>query len=195
MRLIWSRQHIWRKGERFEVMVGRARKVGRRERNGRIQRTYENPRAQVASQPHRMAVRVEYREFPEAESEFGRLMLRGLISPAQHEAGKRYADCVTAMRRVLDIPSPFPRACSLLGSYGPGMDIPANIAARIREAYEAAVCACGDAGNRAQRTVNACAVYEKRLEAGALDLLRTGLDKLVAHFGIDARLQISERQK
>jgi hypothetical protein len=97
------------------IRVGRKRKQGKREPNGRAQRVYENPKAQVAQQPHRVLVMAEYREWPEAESRFGRLMLNKHITPAQYEAGVCYRLDVTAYRNViLGAPSPDPAACDLL---------------------------------------------------------------------------------
>src|SRR5687768_5485993 len=70
--LRWSKELIpIRKRGAIWIMVGRPRKIGKRERNGRIARTYENPKAQVANQPHRRGVVVQLRECEEAGTEFG----------------------------------------------------------------------------------------------------------------------------
>src|SRR5690242_9592721 len=98
--------------------MGRPRKKGKREPNGRPQRAYLNPKAQVANQPHRMAAPEKYREWPEAATEFGRLMLSGKITPAQYEAGSRYSMLAGLYRLYYGIPSPNPRALDLLRSLG-----------------------------------------------------------------------------
>lgn len=178
-------------------MVGRPRKIGRREPNGRLARTYVNPKRQVAEQPHRLAVASEYREWPEAESEFGRLMLKRQITPAQYEAGKAYAELAAQYRAALQAPPIHPIGLDLSrvgkGSSG-GM--PDDTARTIKRRYDGAFEACGKAGNKAQRAVKDHAVFEKRVpDDDMLKLLIRGLNELVAFFHIDERLQISHRQK
>jgi hypothetical protein len=196
-RIIWSREYLRCKQGFLSIMVGRKRKnLAQREPNGRAIRSYENPRAQVASQPHRMLVPVEYREREEAESEFGRLMLNGLISPAQYEAGRQYAALIGLFRLVHGIPSPNPRAVDLLQAMTGGAgDFSEEIAKSIRRRYDDAFCACSEAGNAAQRAVNAHAIFDRQVHDWAtLPLLRRGLDCLVKHFGVDPAKQIERKR-
>jgi hypothetical protein len=177
-------------------MVGRTRKKGRREPNGRIARTYVNPKAQVAEQPHRMTVHSQYREWPEAETHFGRLMLNRKITPAQYEAGSRYSILAGLYRLYYGIPSPNPRAIDLLRSMGGYEGMAPDMPKALKRDYDDAFCACGNAGNRAQRAVNAHAVFDRVVpDMETLTLLICGLDKLVVHFGLDAKMQITASRK
>jgi hypothetical protein len=196
--LRWSRElvSVKRKGAIW-IMVGRPRKIGKRERNGRIARTYENPKAQVAAQPHRQSVPKQFREWPEAESEFGRLLLRGGVTRSQYDAGIRFAELSVALCAVYDVPSPYPHAMDLTrvrGAMGPGM--PSEQARKIKDAYMAAFDASMEAGRVAHRAVKDHVVLDKPVgDLDSLTALSRGLSRLVDHFGLDARLQIRFRQK
>jgi len=194
----WSREFIpIRKRGAIWIMVGRTRKIGKRERNGRIARAYENPKVQVASQPHRQSVAHRFREYPEAGSEFGRLLLRGGITRAQYDAGIRFTELCVAMCAVYDVPSPHPHAMDLTrvrGSVSQGM--PSERAKAIIGAYNTAFEACMDVGRPALRAVKEHVVLDKPVgDFDTLNALVRGLAKLVDHFGLDARLQIRFRQK
>jgi len=162
-----------------------------------VARAYVSPKAQVAAQPHRRTVARDFREWPEAGSEFGRSMIRGAITPAQYAAGMRYAELVVAFCAVYDVPSPHPHSIDLTRvGVSQGREMAPDVAEKIKEKYNAAFVACRVAGNRAQRVVKDCAVLDRRVgDFSSLALLRSGLDALVHHFGIDSGLQISNRQK
>lgn len=172
-------------------MVGRPRKIGKRERNGRVQRTYENPRAQIAAQPHRMVVPARFREMHEAESEFGRLMLNGWITPAQFEAGKEYARLAARYRAAILAPNPNPSAIDLgAAGFGKGAGMADDAARAIKRAYDAAFESCGPV--RLQRAIAHYVIHDRKIaDFDTRRLLKLGLDKLVIHFGIDPGLQIS----
>lgn len=192
VRILWSREYIRCKQGLLSIMVGRKRKQVRREKNGRAQRTYINPKAQVAGQPHRLSVPHHYRERVEAESEFGRLMLNGRISPAQYEAGTRYRGIVIQMRRTYDVPRPEPKAIDWhrLGGKS-ATEISVERVGVIRAAYQRAFEAATAAGNRALRAVNAHAVFDSRVrDPAVMPLLIAGLDQLVRHYGIDPDLRL-----
>lgn len=168
-----------------------------REPSGKVQRTYVNPKQQVAEQPHRLQVVKQYREWPEAETHFGRLMLQGRITVSQHEAGNRYAELAGRYRSAIQCPSINPAAVDLgrVGK-GRGEGMPDHSAKSIAERYDRAFVACGDAGYRAQRAVKEYAVLDQAVpDIETLKLLIAGLNKLVSHFGIDSRLQITDRPK
>lgn len=193
----WHRETVRaRRGVKL-IMVGRPRKRGRREPNGRVARTYTNPRAQVADQPHRRGVIAEMREREEAGSEFGRMMLRGAITPAQYEAGRLYALLVDQFRIVKGYPPFHPRGIDLLGPGGRSVREPSQeIVQAVTDRYNAAFEACSEAGNRAQRAVKDHAVLDRRVaDFETRDLLKSGLDKLIAHFRLDENMEISNRQK
>ena len=180
-------------------MVGRKRKNLKREPSGRPSRVYENPKLQVMMQPHRRGITPRLQGGPEAESPFGRLMCRGLISPAQHEAGVYYRrDSFNYRETFQDAPSPHPRGPSLMlvsGGGGIGTEPSREKKWRYKRVYDAAFEALGEAGNRAQRAVKDHAVFEKPCpDEFSRALLRRGLDRLVEHYGIDPRLKIERIQ-
>ncbi len=178
--------------------AGRKRKTdAAREPSGKVQRVYVNPKQQVAQQPHRLQVVKQYREWPEAETHFGRLMLQGKISVSQYEAGNQYAELAGRYRSAIHSPSINPCAVDLgrVGK-GRGEGMPDHSAKSIALRYDKAFVACGDAGYRAQRAVKDYAVLDQAVpDAETLKLLIAGLTKLVSHFGIDRNLQITERPK
>lgn len=191
----WLRQTIpIRQGAR-QIMVGRTRKLGRRQPNGQLGRAYVNPRAQVAAQPHRSLVPRQYREHPEAESEFGRLMLKGRITPAQFEAGRRYAELAARYRAVKGYPPIHPVAMDLLrASGGIGGEAPAHVIQAAVRDYDAAFCACEP--HKVQRAVTHHAVFERKVEdLVSFGLLLLGLDKLVEHFHINPNLTLDRKSK
>lgn len=187
----WQRELIRYKRGAIQIMVGRPRKKGRREPNGRIARVYENPKAQVASQPHRIVVPMRFRELPEAESEFGRMMLNGWITPAQHEAGKLYAELAARYRAAIQAPSPNPSGIQLgSAGFGKSAGMPDGTARAVKRAYDSAFESCGPV--RLQKALAHHVIHDRKVgDFLTRDLLKTGLNKLVVHFGIDPRLQIS----
>lgn len=178
--------------------AGRKRKIGvTRESSGKVARTYVNPKQQVADQPHRVVVLEHYRMTQEAGSEFGRLMLRKAITPAQHEAGTMYAELAAQYRSALQCPPINPAAIDL-SRVGKGHSggIPDETATAIGVRYDRAFVACGDAGRRAQIAVKDFAILDKPVtDQLSLDILICGLNALVKHFGVDSRLQITDRPK
>ena len=195
--LHWSREFIRHKRGVMQIMVGRPRKTGKREPNGRIARVYVNPKSQVASQPHRVGVPREYREWPEAGSEFGRMMLRKIITPAQYEAGILFAGLSVAFCAVYDVPSPHPHAMDLTRvGVSQGREMPPEKAAEIKKRYNRAFEACADAGRRAQIAVKNCAVLDRKVDSFEMrDGLRAGLDRLIHHFGIDPHLKLDRKSR
>ena len=192
--LCWTRETIPIRQGAIQIMVGRPRKRGRRQPNGQLARAYVNPKAQVAAQPHRLGVPRHYREHPEAESEFGRLMLRGKITPAQFEAGRRYAELAARYRAVKGYPPIHPVAMNLLRHGGVGGEAPDHVIAAAVRAYDDAFCACEP--HKVQRAVAHHAVFERKVEdLTSLRLLLIGLDKLVDHFHIDPELTLDRKRQ
>jgi hypothetical protein len=132
-----------------------------------------------------------YREFPEAESEFGRLMLNGWVTPAQYEAGKQYAELATRYRAALQCPPLTPSGIDLgLVGRGKGDGMADGTARGIKRAYDSAFESCGPV--RLQKLIAHHVIHDRRcFDLAERELLKTGLNKLVVHFGIDERLQIS----
>lgn len=140
----------------------------------------------------------KYQDWPEAESEFGRLMLAGKISPAEYEAGRQYAAIAALARRVYSTPLLHPAGIDLSRVSGGGYDgdMPREQAQAIKDRHNAAYEACAAVGTRAARVVKDHAILEQPVKGDyALGLLRCGLSALVKHFRIDKRLQIASRAK
>jgi hypothetical protein len=194
VQLRWSKELIpIRKRGAIWIMVGRTRKIGKRQPNGQLARAYVNPKAQVAAQPHRKVVAMsKYREWPEAESEFGRLMLNGWITPAQYSAGKQYAELAVRYRAAIMGPSPNPSGIDLeRRGGGKGIGMEDDTARAIKRVYDSAFESCGPI--RLQRLIAHHVIHDRRSDdLDERKLLKEGLDKLVVHFGIDPDLQISK---
>ena len=175
----------------MHIMVGRPRKIGvKREKNGRAQRAYVNPRAQVASQPHRRGVHLSFREREEAGSRFGRMMLNGTITPAQYQAGVEYARLANEHRRAIFAPAAEPPAMRYeAGSRSHAGGMPDQAAQNAVRRFTAAFNAIGMIGW--QCAVMNFAVHDAPVaDERDRKMLTCGLDKLVEHLGIDSRLQI-----
>ncbi len=174
-------------------MVGRPRKSGKRKPCGRLAQVYVNPKAQVASQPHRVVVPVKFRDWPEAGSFFGRLMIAGTITPAQYEAGKRYNEDYSAYQRAMQSPSPDPKAMSYeprIAGKSDGM--PDDAARRARRVWTDAFNAVEEVGM--QQAVMHHAVHDKPIATERQGLqLRCALDRLIPHYGIDSDLRMTHR--
>lgn len=191
--LCWVRQTITVKQRgAISIMVGRPRKSGKCQPNGQLARAYVNPKAQVASQPHRVVVPIRFREMPEAETNFGRAMLNGWITPAQFEAGMDYARLKSDYWRSINAPKPDASGIDLerVGC-GKSDGMPDSTARSIKRAYDSAFESCGPV--KLQKLIAHHVIHDKPFPSwGERDLLKSGLDKLVKHFGIDPKLQISK---
>jgi len=176
-------------------MVGRPRKIGPRGKSGRLLQTYVNPRAQVASQPHRKGVLDYLRELPEASTNLGRMMLNHVLTPAQHAAGERYCELYKAFLRAIHCSSPDPSAMDYTPRIaGKGAGIPDSAARKATREYTDAFNAIQIV--RWQIVVMHHAVHDQPIADFAdREALACGLDRLVKHFGIDAGLQITTNAK
>ena len=139
---------------------------------------------------------VNLRDREEAESEFGRLMLRGGITPAHFEAGIAFLRLTESVRRVYDLASPHPQAMDFnrrAGFPGPGMTSEEGQA--IKDRYMRAFDCAGEAGCKAQRTLAPHVIRDEPVtDFQTLEWLKSALDKLVKFFGIDPKLQMSKRR-
>ncbi len=175
-------------------MVGRPRKSGKREPNGRLQRAYVNPRAQVASQPHRNGIPERFREWAEAGTHFGRLMLTGHLTPAQFAAGEQYAERYKEFQKAINAPGHDPKAMDYNPRIAGKSDgIPDEAARRAQrrftEAYNAIEMVPW------QIAVMRHAVHDQPVATESdRKSLSCGLAKLVDFLGIDERLQIIRSQ-
>lgn len=167
----------------MQIMVGRRRRQGQREPNGRAQREKVDIFAIAKSMPHRKDLPEAIRHDSKAESIFGRLLLNGNITVDQYNAGIRYRDIVMRYRAVMDVPSHNPASMSgvIIGPWSGGYILSQEQVAERRSQYSAAYEALeSGAGNRGARAVAHAVVYER----GSPDLavLKCGLNVLLAHF-------------
>ena len=137
-------------------------------------------------QPHRQSVPEQVRHDPRAETFFGRIMLSGVISEVQYEAGILYRRAVQRSRSLMDAPNPSPQS---VASYmqpvsSTGRPVDDAEAQRIHDSRENAYVALMDAGQRAAKAVARVAVWDEwPLGVSEQDLHR-GLDKLIVHYGL-----------
>ena len=182
-RLTWTRCRITTRNKDLEIMVGRKRKKGPREPNGRVQRVKEiDPKAVARRQPHRRGVPAALAHDPKAECMMGRLCLNGDISEMQYEAGVKYRTAVLRYRSAIEAPraSEASMAGVIAAPSGGGSPISERRQIEIRNGYMRAFEAIEQAG--AARDVAHCAVFDR--PPFALDKVQRGLDALAVHYGL-----------
>jgi hypothetical protein len=179
-----ERKRIRQGDKELTVMVGRKRKQGKRERNGRIQRERAiDPKVISLGQPHRQSVPAEKRHDQRAENPFGRLNLINAVSDVEYDAGIKYRDDYLRYRVTIDSPNPNPAAISLDRiAYGGRLPLSEEEAARRRNTYMRAFEAVTGYGPRL--VIKSVVFYEKELQPGDLPDLRIALQGLVKHYGL-----------
>ena len=182
-RLIWTRCRVTTRNKDIEIMVGRKRKKGLREPNGRVQRAKAvDPNAVAKRQPHRRGVPAAVAHDPKAECIMGRLCLNGFISETQYEAGVKYRGAVMRYRSAIEAPRASEASMTgvLAGPSGGGSPISEQRQIEVRNRYMRAFEAIEQAG--AARDVAHCAVFDR--PPFELDKVRRGLDALALHYGL-----------
>ena len=182
-RTTWTRCRVTIRNKDVEIMVGRKRKKGPREPNGRVQRTKTiDPKAVAKRQPHRRGVPAALAHDPKAECMMGRLCLNGFISEMQYEAGVKYRTAVMRYRSAIEAPraSEASLAGKLAGPAGGGAPISERRQIELRNGYMRAFEAIEAVG--AARDVAHCAVFDRA--PFALDKVQRGLDALAVHYGL-----------
>jgi len=182
-RLIWTRCRVTIRNKDIEIMVGRKRKKGPREPNGRAQRTKTiDPKTVAKRQPHRRGVPAALAHDPKAECIMGRLCLNGFLSETQYEAGVKYRIAVMRYRSAIEAPraSAASMAGVIAAPSGGGAPISERRQIAIRNGYMRAFEAIEQAG--AARDVAHCAVFDR--PPFALDKVQRGLDALAVHYGL-----------
>lgn len=165
---------------------GRKRKSGHRQPAGRPVPVKVDYRAMAAKWPSRADLPEPVRLAPEAETEFGKVYLRGQITDHQYRAGMLYARIVSKYRAVIEGPNPSPTSIAGTQAAGGGLSYmdPAEAVSR-KERYDGAFMAVFDAGQKAARAVARHAVYHHKLaHPDDLKYLRLGLSALATHFGL-----------
>jgi hypothetical protein len=191
---------IIKRGDKdITVMVGRKRKQGKRERNGRIQREKsEDPKIVAFTQPHRQGVPADKRHDQRAENPFGRLNLINAVPDIEYDAGIKFRDDCQRYRTTLKYtwdekseswvtalgaPNPFPGAIAFDGlSRGGGKRLDGSEIGRRRNDYMRAFEAITGYGPRL--VIKSVVIFEKELQPGDLPDLRIALQGLVKHYGL-----------
>ena len=170
---------------------GRPRKAGQRYRNGNLRPKNEpaiSPAAIAATQPHRAGLG-ERAADQLAESELGRLCLRGHISALQHLAGQRYAIQWRAYLATLDAPRS-PRRGHGRGNPCGGCISPSEdrcACERAKRSWERSTIALQAADREAVVVIARVACWDTPCPAWALPVLRCGLDALAESLGLTTR--------
>ena len=190
-------------------MVGRKRKAGNRENNGRLQRERNDPALVAARMPHRAWIPsrtddrgrvIDQRRDHKAENPFGRLCLVGSVTPSEYTAGQRFLTDYRRYRVVID--SPRESTPSLTGrlsrsDYSEGdAPIPLRIQKPMSDqeaqdrtkAYMKAVEAI-KADNLGRPTprhnllvLNSVVIHERELQPGDREFLKAALQRLEGHY-------------
>ena len=169
---------------------GRPRKSGQRYRSGNLRPTSEpvvSPAQIAATQPHRAGLGDRAAD-QRAESELGRMAIRGEISPIQYLAGQRYAAQWRAYVATLDGPR-WPWR-------GPGRG---QTCTGCSDLTPQAKCACEAARRQWERTWNVLmhagvntlvaivVTNDMPCPPGQLPALRVALDELAWQLGLTTR--------
>lgn len=130
----------------------------------------------------------------EAGYELGRLYLRKVVTPRQHEAGVQYAGLVADYQRQLGFPAPYPSAMDVNSVRGQTLGEEPE-AARIRRTanqYMRSQTVLSEAGKDGFQAVTQMCVYDQSLSDIAP--LKRGLDVLASFFGIPVDIEAREKK-
>jgi hypothetical protein len=171
-----------------EIMVGRKRKPGKREKNGRAVRTPpRDDRAHAALWPSRSHLKAKDRLSEKASTPLGGLNLHKIITDEEYEAGRRFAGIVMRYRAVIEAPNPSPGGMDRAGMGHMEQDEAERRKADYDAVYERGFDRIESRAMRwaARKWVKDVAVYDQSCPAGvAMEALKLGLSSLAAHFGL-----------
>jgi hypothetical protein len=166
---------------------GRPRKTGPRLANGHLKAPRDSPRAIAAAMPHRRGLG-DHAVDPHAETELGRMLLRGEITATLALAGETYAHLWAGYVATLDAPQ------SLRSGDGHELHCRGCVsdhdrahclcAMRKRIYLEAADVLCDTAGTAALELVSSVVIHDRQCPFSGLKALNVGLSALAAHFGL-----------
>jgi len=168
---------------------GRPRKTGPRHKNGHLKRTadpMDSPRAIASRMPHRRGLGDQALD-PAAESELGRMRLRGEVTEPENTAGEIYARMWRGYVATLSAP----RAPGVAqGAISACMGCPSPLDRKWclcdlrRRIYAEAASVLVQTGSGVSPTVHAVVILDRPVDS--LELLKLGLGALAAHYGLDA---------
>jgi hypothetical protein len=184
--------------------MGRQKKPGKREPNGKLSRRSEDKQARRSiDEQAAMSVAKEARQrvhgvaAKDSATELagtvcGRLLLTGKLTPEQHDAALAYQNTYATYQRAIDAPRP-PKAVEIGGSTGGSAhDMTRAQAERAVDRWEKAKAVLGglDAVQRGTAVAYAACDYivlqDKELPH-LIRHLRLGLDALARHYGLVTR--------
>ena len=166
---------------------GRPRKTGARHKNGHLKAVMaESPRERAAHMPHRRGLG-EQSSDPAAESELGRMRLRGEISEPEETAGYVYGRMWRGYVSTLDAPrTPGEgqgRVSACAGCIFPSERRWCACDLR-RRIYQEAANVLSSTGSGILPTVHAVVILDRQCHFSDLPVLKSGLSALAAHFGL-----------
>jgi len=165
---------------------GRKRKLGHRHRSGDLIRIRESPALRAAAMPHRKGLKDPLNQL--AESELGRLQLRGKLEPQQVAAGQEYARLYRSYMATLAGPATLTNGSGggsidcggCLGMVGAAM----CICERRKREYLRAHAAIAATGHSHWRLTQRVAIENLPISLANVDTLGIALWALAQHFGL-----------
>src|SRR5262245_31801189 len=169
---------------------GRARRVGARERNGRLQRQAETPRSVAAAMPHRKGLGEKATD-QRAATVLGRLVLRGDLDATHGLAGETYLALWRGYVWTLAGPRELAQGSGHGMSCG-GCEEVKHCRCWFRrrvfeEAHEALLRACG---YRVHAMICKVVIGDDACVGDEIEGLRIGLRALAHHFGLTPRQNV-----
>jgi hypothetical protein len=168
---------------------GRPRKTGPRHKNGHLKRTADptdSPRAIASRMPHRRGLGEQALD-PAAESELGRMRLRGEVSEPEETAGYVYARMWRGYVATLSAP----RAPGVAqGAISACMGCPSPLDRKWcicdlrRRIYAEAASVLVQTGSGVSPVVHAVVILDRQCPFSSLELLKMGLTALAKHYGL-----------
>ena len=166
---------------------GRPRKTGARHRNGHLKAVMaESPRERAAHMPHRRALG-ESASDPAAESELGRMRLRGEVSEPEETAGYVYARMWRGYVSTLNAPATPGEAQGRVSACA-GCPWPEDrkycLCDLRRRIYVEATGVLVSTGRGIAPLVRAVVIYDRQCAFADLPVLKLGLSALASHYGL-----------
>jgi hypothetical protein len=166
---------------------GRPRKTGPRHKNGHLKAVMaESPRERAAHMPHRRGLGEQALD-PAAESELGRMRIRGEVSEPEETAGYVYARMWRGYVATLSAPRA-PGVAQGAISACMGCPWPEDrkhcLCDLRRRIYAEAASVLVQTGSGVSPVVHAVVILDRQCPFSSLELLKMGLSALAKHYGL-----------
>ena len=166
---------------------GRPRKTGARHKNGHLKAVMaESPRERAAHMPHRRALG-EHAVDPAAESELGRMRLRGEVTEPEATAGEVYSRMWRGYVATLNAPATPGEA---QGRVSACAGCPSPLTQRFcicdlrKRIYLEASGVLISTGRGVAPVVHAVVILDRQCPFADLPALKLGLSAIASHFGL-----------